>query len=234
MTIEIPVDGNREVALRVGMKVDFTTPLYKGEECLSSRIEVTNTLSVHPKEIFTFLKKNVGDIVHKGELIAQKKSFFNTHNVVSDSSGIITEIDHIDGVVLIESELDIHTETCWFTGEVSSVTKGHISLKIGKHLTAHTEHISDMFGGEVWFMKDDHEDVPLYPVACAPLINSYEQAKMDAMGVRGLITSASKSETFQFPVATLKDFTVLEQVKQKQLSYCVTQPQHSTIIFYSL
>jgi len=234
MTIEFPVDGNREVAVRVGMKVDFSTPLYKGEERLSTRIEVTNTLSVHPKEIFTFLKKNVGDIVQKGELLAQKKSFFSTHNVISDSSGEITEIDHIDGVVLIESEVDTRTETCWFTGEVSSVTKGHISLKIGKHITAHAEHISDMFGGEVWFIKDDQGEVPLYPVACASLISSYEQAKMEAMGVRGLITSTSKNEVIQFPVAKLKDFSVLEQVKQKQLSYCATQPQHSTIIFYSL
>jgi hypothetical protein len=147
---------------------------------------------------------------------------------------VLTEVDHIDGVVLVESDINTHKETCWFVGEVASIAKGRVSLKIGKHYSAHAQSISDTFGGELWYMKDEHAEVPQYPVAFAESISSYERAKMDAMGVRGLITTKVFEEDVPFPIAQIKDTAVFAHVKQKQLSYCVTQAHHSTIIFYSL
>lgn len=236
MTIEIAVDGGRELAVRSGMKVDFSTPLYNTSEQQSSyRVEITQALSVHPKEIFTYITKNTGDYIQKGEIIAQKKSFFHTKTITAEHAGILTEIDHIDGVVLIEAnEAEHASETCWFAGEIVSIAKGHITLKVGKHHSIPAEHISDQFGGELWFPQDELSELPAFPVACCERLNSYEKAKMEAMGVRGLIIVTPYEGDISFPVAKIKDGAFLNEVRAKKLSYCVTQAHRSTIIFYSV
>lgn len=235
MTIEIEIDPNRESVIKAGMKVDFDTPLYTSQERTSVRVEVAETLSIHPKHIFSHLVKNTGDQVEKGEIIALKKQLFSTQTVVAQASGIITEVDHIDGVVLIESDPAIETvETCWFAGEVVSAMKGKLTIKIGRHIVAQATRVSDIFGGELWFLRDENSIIPSFPVACGEAINSYEKAKLEALGVRGAVTTGVIEFETQFPTAQLKDKNVFDHVKQKGLSYCVTQAHHSTIIFYSL
>lgn len=233
MTIEIAIDGSRPLAIRTGMRVDFSTPLYKKGEVAENRIEITEQLSIHPKDIFSFLKKNIGDSVQKGELLAQKKTLFHTKSVIADIEGIITEIDHIDGVILIESAEKKSHETCWFCGEVEAITKSHITLKIGKHFSLEAKHISDDCGGELWNFRDTSASMPETPIAFADAMSAYDIAKLDALGISGIITTQKVETPTLFPVIELKDKHGIEEIQKKNLPYCVTQAQHSTIIFYS-
>jgi len=49
MILEIPVDPEKKLAIKVGDKVDFNTPLYKNQAKGEERIEVAELLSIHPK-----------------------------------------------------------------------------------------------------------------------------------------------------------------------------------------
>ena len=57
MILEVSIDPEKKLAIKVGEKVNFTTPLYKNKEKSEERIEVAALLSIHPKKIFHHLKK---------------------------------------------------------------------------------------------------------------------------------------------------------------------------------
>jgi len=232
MLIEIPFDQGRTLAVKAGMTVTFDTPLYTNTTASEERLEIASLLAIHPQKIFTHLKKNVGDTVKKGELIAEKKTFFNKKNVLSDLDGVITEVDHIEGVVLVQTEQETSTQTCWFAGTIQSVSKTHLTLKIAKHHSFEIKHLTQNFGGSIWFPH--MAEAPSYPVALANNITTYEVAKLEALGGTGFVTTLAFNGETSLPHTEFKLKNSFEDIRKLQLPYCITQAQHSTIICYSL
>lgn len=225
MTLDIPIDSEKKLAIKVGDIVGFTTPLYKTKDISEERIAVADLLAIHPKKIFQHLKKNVGDTVSQGDIIATKESLFSHKKIVSHLSGIITEVDHIEGVVLVETQKDGLKELCWFAGEVQEVEKKAIKIKIGKHQVVQAKYVQIDFGGTVWGE---------FPVGIFEHASEYDVAKLEALGGRGLISSYKYEGHTQLPKAEFKLKDDFEAIKDKQFSYCFASAQHSTIIFYSL
>jgi len=234
MILEIPIDPEKKLAIKVGDKVDFATPLYKNREKSEERIEVAELLSIHPKKIFNHLKKSVGDTIVTGDLLAEKRSFFSDKKVTSHTEGIITEIDHIEGIVLIETQRETYSENCWFAGHVIDVSKKLVQIKIGKHISVEAKYVERDFGGVVWFFADQSFTNPEYPVGIAERATEYEVAKLEALGGQGLITSYKYEGETALPKAELKLAHSYKEISTSQFSYCFAQAQHSTIILYSL
>lgn len=225
MTLDIPVDIEKKLAIKVGDIVGFTTPLYKTKDIAEERIAVADLLGIHPKKIFQHLKKNVGDTVMQGDIIAIKESFFSHKKIMSHLNGIITEIDHIEGVVLVETQKDGQKELCWFAGEVQEIEKKSIKIKIGKHQVIQAKYVQRDFGGTVWGE---------FPVGVVDHVSEYDVAKLEALGGRGLISSYKYEGQTQLPKAEFKLKDDFETIKDKQFSYCFASAEHCTIIFYSL
>jgi len=234
MIIDVSVDPEKKLVIGVGEKVDFNTPLYKNKEKSEERIEVAALLSIHPKKIFHHLKKNVGDSITMGDLLAEKKSFFSDKKVASHIEGIITEIDHIEGVVLIETQKETRPEYCWFAGHVVDVSKKQVQIKIGKHSAIEAKYVEKDFGGMIWLLAEQAHDSPSYPVGIAERTTEYEVAKLEALGGRGLITTYKYEGETSLPKAEFKLKDSYKEVISKQFSYCFAQAHHSTIILYSL
>ena len=234
MILEIPLDPEKKLAIEVGKKVDFSTPLYKNKEKSQERIEVAALLSIHPKKIFHHLKKNVGDSVTMGDLLAEKKSLFSDKKVASHIEGIITEIDHIEGVVLIETEKEAIPEYCWFAGHVVEISKKQAQIKIGKHSTFEAKYVEKDFGGMIWILSEQTHDSPSCPVGITERATEYEVAKLEALGGRGLITSYKYEGGTSLPKAEFKLKDDYKDASSKQFSCCFAQAHHSTIILYSL
>lgn len=233
MILEIPVDPEKKLAIKVGDKVDFDTPLYGNKEKSEERIEVAELLAIHPKKIFHHLKKNVGDTVTTGDLLAEKKSFFSDKKITSHIEGVITEVDHIEGVVLIETQKETNSEYCWFAGHVVATSKKLIQVKIGKHMTLDAKYVEKDFGGGIWLLSDQTQ-TSLYPIGIAERASEYEVAKLEALGGRGLITLYKYEGATSLPKAEFKLKDSFKEVQSKQFSYCFAQAHHSTIILYSL
>ena len=234
MILEISINPEKQLAIKAGDMVDFSTPLYKSKEKSQERIEVAELLSIHPKKIFLHLKKSVGDSIVLGDLLAEKKSFFSDKKVTSHIEGVITEIDHIEGVVLIETQKELFSEKCWFSGHVVEVSKKIVHIKIGKHVSLGTKYVEKDFGGLIWPFSDLSFPTPDYPVGIAEQASEYEVAKLEALGGQGLITLLKYEGDTLLPKAQLKEKESLKEIASKQFSCCFTQAQHSTIILYSL
>ncbi len=234
MTLDIAVDPEKKLAIKVGDEVNLSTPLYKGKEKSEERICVAELLAIHPKKIFNHLKKNVGDRVKEGDLLAERKSFFSDKKISSHIEGIITEVDHIEGVVLIETEKKSTFETCWFAGHVEEISKKNVHIKIGKHTQYEAKYVEKDFGGAIWLFANYSTTAPEFPVGIAERANEYEVAKLEALGGGGLITSYKFESATQLPKAEFKLKSSYEELQSKQFSYCFAQAHHSTIIVYSV
>lgn len=234
MILEIPVDPEKKLAIKVGEKVEFNTPLYTNTEKSSERIEVAELLSIHPKKIFHHLRKNVGDSIIIGDLLAEKKSFFSDKKVTSHIEGVITEIDHIEGVVLIETQKDTQSEQCWFAGHVVEVSKKQVHIKIGRHIALEAKYVEGDFGGMIWLLSERGAESPAYPVGITERATEYEVAKLAALGGRGLVTTYKYEGLTSLPKAEFKLKDSYKDVSPKQFSCCFTQVLTSTIILYSL
>lgn len=232
MVLDIPIDPDKKLAIKVGEQVDFNTLLYKNKEKKEERIEVAELLAIHPKKIFHHLKKNVGDSLVAGDLLAEKKTFFTDKKVTSHIEGVITEVDHIEGIVLIETQKDTHSEYCWFAGHVEDVSKKSVRIKIGKHEEYTAKYVENDFGGVVWLFSGQGQ-CPEHPVGIAEKATEYEVAKLEALGGRGLITTYKYVGETNLPKAELKLISSYKELSTKQFSYCFAHAQHSTIILYS-
>ncbi|MFH0773347.1 MAG: hypothetical protein V1922_03480 [bacterium] len=234
MILEIPIDPEKKLAIKIGDKVDFNTPLYTNKEKTEERIEVAELLSIHPKRIFHHLRKNVGDTVASGDLLAENKSLFSSKKVTSHIGGVITEVDHIEGIVLIETEKETHSEHCWFAGHVVEVSKKQVQIKIGKHIILEAKYIEKDFGGIIWLLSEQPNESPSCPVGVVERATEYKVAKLEALGGRGLITTYKYEGITPLPKAEFKLKDSYKEVESKQFSCCFAQVQHSTIILYSL
>ena len=233
MILEISIDPEKKLAVKVGEKVDFTTPLYKNKEKSEERIEVAELLSIHPKKIFHHLKKNVGDTIVLGDLLAEKKSFFSDKKVTSHIEGILTEIDHIEGVVLIETEKEAAQENCWFAGHVTEISKKHVQIKIGKHIELEAKYVERDLGGVIWLLSEQSFSDSGSPVGIVERANEYAVAKLEALGGRGIITTYKYEGQTSLPKAEFKLKDSYRAAESKEFSCCFAQAQHSTIILYS-
>jgi hypothetical protein len=234
MNIDIPIDPEKKLAVKVGDKVDFNSPLYKSKEKAQERIEVAELLRIHPKKIFQHLKKNVGDTIVIGDLLAEKKSFFSDKKVTSHIEGMIVEVDHIEGVVLIETQKETRLEYCWFAGHVLEVSKKQIQVKIGKHSVIDAKYVEKDFGGMVWLITKETHINPEHPVGVADRATEYEVAKLEALGGHGLITTYKYEGNTLLPRAEFKLKDSFSEVESKEFSCCFAQAHSSTIILYSL
>jgi len=233
MIIEINIDPSKELAIKQGQKVDFHTGLYTRVQTEEQRIEIAAELSVSPKHILSHLKKSVGDTVQSGEILAEAKSLFHTKHVSARIQGIIKEIDHIEGIILIESIQTEASEYCWFAGEVVEVSKKKVGIKVGKHHVYNAKSVESDFGGLVWY-SSLNEDIPERPVALAEKLNAYEGAKLSALGGVGMITTEEYTFETELPRAIFKLNSDCQNAVIKHFSYCLVQKEHSTIIFYSV
>jgi hypothetical protein len=234
MILDIPIDSEKKLAIKVGDQVDFSTPLYKSKEKAEERIEVAQLLSIHPKKIFHHLKKNVGDMVVSGDLLAEKKSFFSDKKVTSHIEGIITEVDHIEGVILIETQKETQSEFCWFAGYVIDISKKQIQVKIGKHSEYVAKYVEKDFGGAVLLLSESGLVNSDHTVGIAEKVTEYEVAKLEALGGHGLITTYKYEGFTSLPKAEFKLKETYKDIASKHFSYCFAQALHSKIILYSL
>ncbi len=234
MILQIQLDPEKKVSVKVGDKVDFTTPFYQSKEKSQERIAVAELLSIHPTKIFKHLKKNIGDSVTLGDVLAEKKSFFSDKRVTASIEGVITEIDHIEGVVLIETETESQIEYCWFAGYVEEVTKKYVHIKIGKHHSFEAKYVEKDFGGTIWLMSNQSGESLENPIGIAEKATEYEVSKLEALGGRGLITTYKYEGMTILPKAEFKLKDSCAEIATLQFSYCFAQAQHSTIILYSV
>lgn len=239
MVITIPIKSRaHEVIVEEGQDVDFHTPLLKRKVEEEVVIPLASKIKISPKQIFLHLKKVIGDEIKKGELLAERKGFLTNIEYYSEYDGIIKEIDHNRGYLLVGvSSNQDQTVSAFFKGKIVAIKEQGIEVKLGEGKQFSLKTVSKSFGGEVILMDSDsiikiNENTAGLKVAIIPKLASYEQSKLEALGIDGFVTRESLPNESPIPYAHVESQSDWEKLEKIKLPYCIIDKSQSIIYFY--
>lgn len=239
MVITIPITTKaHEVIVEEGQDIDFHTPFLKRKLEEEVIIPLASKIKISPKQIFLHLKKVIGDEIKKGELLAERKGFLTNIEYYSEYDGVIKEIDHNRGYLLISvsSEKD-QTVAAFFKGKIVSIKDTGIEVKLGEGKQFTLKKVSKSFGGEVIVMDSDailkiNEKTAGLKVAIISKLASYEQSKLEALGIDGFVTQEALPNDSSIPYAHVESHADWEKLQKINLPYCIIDKSQSIIYFY--
>ncbi len=235
MVISIEIPDGVKCLLKSEQMVDFGNPFLERKTRIEKDIFLAKEMGIEPDKIFHYLKKFVGENITKGEILATKKDFFSTHKVICDYDGVIKEIDHSEGKVILVSYSDEKkTLPAFFKGEVLEVKKNSLSLKVQDGLEVEIKKTDEDFGGEVFYFKDNLLTSAKIggKILLASEISSYLQAKAETLGTVGFVTLIKLKDSPSLPQAQIKEINDFKKIIEAKYSYCLITKKSCRIYFY--
>ncbi len=236
MVVKIQIPQNVAVLVKDGQKVDFKTSLFKKSVKRNIKIPLAKILDIKPGKIFFSLKKVVGEEVHKGEVLAIKKGFWEEKKFYSEYDGILKEINHQDGYLVISGQTEEEESIIsFFKGEIKGVEEGllKVDIKAAKEFSLLAS--SQDFGGEVYYPKA--QDINTFKqeeidskVLLMKKIESFNQVRLEVIGALGFITLEPLSQKPSIHYATIKNARDWEEIVKTNLPYVVVSG--SSVYFY--
>jgi hypothetical protein len=204
ITIVLPPDATPIV--HAGDTVTFDTEIARLSQkpTIPQTIPLAQSLNFKPSRIFKHLKKNIGDKIYKGDVLATKDAVFATKKFIADADGILTGVNHHSGEILIEhvsSEEQSTSVRAMLEGTVSAVEKDKILCKTSKQLSVDVSAaLGDRLGGKVIITDTaDAMQLTLPQVKDAIIVCSevsdYVLSKFEALGVLSIVVPSSPTPT---------------------------------------
>lgn len=238
MKISVSIPEGTNCLLKLGQNVDFTTPFYQKSEKSTRQINIAEKLDIAPKKIFSYLSKLVGDTIKEKEIIAQKKDLFATKTVISDVDGVISEIDHTTGKIVVQEEAKQNTAMCYFRGQVLKLDKEKVIIDLINPKTFQLKSANRDFGGKVYYAKQEESLI----LANSSLIDGrivfceslslFSQTKIEALGASGFVTLKKIELGKDMAYAQLKFIEDYKKILASDLPYCLVDKESSKINFY--
>jgi len=248
-TIEFTIAYDGELLIKKEESVSFQTPLYNMQTRESVAIPLAKLLNTEPTKIIQSLKKFVGDQIAKGDVIAESVSFMSKKIYTSEYDGVLKEVNHEEGILIIEAGTDNKdVVNCFFVGEVvdideqkgkseSSQHKATIKLKVKSAKEFELKEVTADFGGEVVYCKDPIKahltaDEVNHKVVVDEKIPSYEQVKYEALGAKGFVSLDSLPEESTAHFAKLATESAFKKISEEKLPFCLVNKIDNKIFFY--
>jgi len=236
MKVPVKIPQNVEMLIEAGQRVDFTTPLLKSSGKKTIEIPIAEIMRFSPDKIFLKLTKTIGDRIQQGDLLAEDKGMFGSKRYFSQIDGILKEINHMAGALLIEQdggEADV--KHCFFTGEVEAIYDGYLDLKVKNAHKVETQDPVEYIGAEVFYSPQEgalyvEEDINGKCIVTSEL-NPMDHSKIEALGARGVISVR------KFPSMTLTQIILhkpedFEIILSKRYPFVIVGPEENTLYFY--
>lgn len=200
-------------------------------------LSIAYTLKIPLKSFFSTLKKQPGDIIVKGDILASRKTLFSQTFLKSPIDGILKEFDLKKGTVTIEEQNEKQQDEPFklpYTGKVLALDKNSIEIEVEEPiyplLSGHGNDVSanlfihrgnlDMFA-----LSGDEKGA----IIISQSVTKDAYMKLAVMDIVGLISCESYDESFAFPSAV-----VLPDVYEKLCLYhgihALLQPTQKRII----
>lgn len=208
------------------------------------KIMLSQKLHIKPRKIFFHLKKLVGEHIAKNDVVAVKKTFFRADYYRSEYEGILKEVNHEDGSLLIQAASGEQIIIpAYFKGEVKDIEKTEIHIAVQQKKDVQAKKITGLeqygnhWGGAVCYIDPDkehaltEEDIADKFLACESF-SSYTQIKAEALGARGFISFQSLPQKTRIPVCLLASKEMMESVFELHFPYCILNGNNTTITFY--
>lgn len=235
LTISIPEDA--QCLLKPGQIVDFGTLFLEKKIQSDAIIPISKNLRIAPDKIFKYLKKFVGDSLLKGDVIAEKKGFINSQKIWSEYDGVIKEINHDAGnIVMSTSQTDAKQIGAYFKGEVVEIKKDQVKIKVDQVHEFVIKLASENFGGKALYLLDESNSISEPEAANSVLVREsislYLKTKAEALGIKGFITLKNPPTAASTPYAQIKNSEDFKKILQHNFTYCLLDKQYSKIYFY--
>jgi len=237
MIITISIPDDVKCLLKSGQKVDLGSPFLENNERDEITVDVSKKLRIHSDKIFKYLKKFVGDPVNKGEILAEKKGIINTLTLTSQYTGLIKEVNHYEGNIIISTSKPQGNQTkAFFKGEVVELVKNQLRIKVEEAHEFNLKQASENFGGQTIYLKDSSKPISAPQISNTIMviesINAYLKTKSEALGISGFITLKNPPQDSNLPKAQIKTIEDFKKILHLNLPYCIIDKQYSKIYFY--
>ncbi len=237
MIIKLPLPQGRKILIKEKDEVDFDTPLIKIVDSKDIKIPISQELDISPKKIFLSLTKNIGDYIKLGDVIAKKKGLLSEKKYISDFTGILKEIDHDDGsIIMTVTEKGGEKINSFFKGTVKKINEDNVELEVQDGEKFELNEASDFFGGEVVTIDEKNlskikEDISS-KILLIKKIETYNQLKLEVIGAAGYITIEPLSKQIDIPYARIQNNEDWEKIKKLNLPYCSIIKSEKIAYFY--
>jgi len=238
MNIRIIIPENIRCILKNGDKIKIGDPFLEKKVSKKVDILISKDLEIQPKKIFRYLKKFVGDTVKKDEVLAIKRDFFIEKKVLSPNDGIVKEVDHDQGkIILSVEETDKKIISAYFQGEVLKINHDYLEVSVKNGSGYQIKKVPLNFGGEVFYLDGQNAyeltgSMVKNKIVVAGEISNLAQSKIEALGGLGLVLAETLTEETSTNTVQLKNAEDLIKIKDKKLPYCFVDHQSSKIYFY--
>lgn len=234
------LDSVGELKVQAGQTVDFNTPLANSTQSKTYRIHVSKFLGIDPKDIFLHLQKVVGENVEKNEVIATKKTTFGRKQYQSEWSGTIREINHNEGVVLIESSMEVDDVAhCYFKGTIKDITDDkQVTLDVKKHKSYPLKSAGRGFGGEVKHAPGQDQlasytaDDVRHKVIIVDMIKEIDAVRLQVLDEAGTVVLNQTTPDMPENIARVLNLNDWNEITGIDLPYCIVDAKNATIHFY--
>ncbi len=240
MTISFSISVLGTLQLTAGQNVDFETPLVQTVAREGFRLEIAQELGIPNDKIFMHLSKIVGDTVEANEILATKKSTFGSKQISSPKQGIIKQIDHETGSLMIETLSESsNTSLSYFKGTVKEVNDSVVTLEVKSFDKYALKDVVGDFGGEIMYIDEQHltdltEDDLDNKVIFTESIRPAEAVRLDVLGVRGIVTKEDIKEKEGLNSAELEDKKTWHEVANSKHTHCIIDKKNSTMYLYDV
>lgn len=236
MLISIQIPKSEKFHLKKGDKVDFNTPFVSLKNSKKTRVALAQLLGFSPQSIYKFLKKNLGDKVEIGDVLAEEKNFVKSKKFLSQVDGTVTQIDDVEGSIVIENiSDDEYFLNCYFQGEVHDVFDTYLDLKVAHSHKVKVKEALKATGAPLYYdFKEKNnivEDDVLGKFVVADEISPIDQSKLKTLGAKGVV-SHKKFDNLSLLQTILETPQELEHVLSKKYKFIISSPEQNTVIFY--
>lgn len=236
MKVSVKIPDSGKLLIETGQSVDFSTPLFKSKKTNLIAIPLANILDFSPENISDHLKKTVGESVVVDELLAENKKFLSSKKYFSQIDGLIKDVNHETGEVVIEKQYEKEFETkCFFKGEVVSINDGFIEIKVQKGEEIEIEKSLDYMGGEVFYHETGlqiREDDVYEKFIFTNSLDKIDYPKAEVLGAKGVIRNNSTGQSNQLIEIIINPEKKFKVLKENNYPYFIVSPKGNTLFFY--
>lgn len=197
ISLTLPPDST--VKVHPGDTITFDTEIAQTAQAptTSQTIPIADSLKFSPSKVFKHLKKNIGDKIQKGDVIATKDAVFATKKFIADADGVLTGVNHHSGEITIEhttSESAKGVVLALVEGTVATTEKDMIVCKVAKTLVCElSTPTTSRVGGKIVITDNAHVSQLTLPQVQGNIILStdgsdYVFSKLEALGASYIIT----------------------------------------------
>lgn len=131
-SFNLPIQTTSKIFVEVGDSITNKTILAKSSPNLHiETIHIAKLLGIPNNKIAQYLRKQIGEKVQSGDILAAKKGLFSSSIVRSPIDGKLVELDLARGILCISKKDEDENESLYspVSGKITSISKSFIEIE---------------------------------------------------------------------------------------------------------